>query len=332
MTSHNPFRRVAQTPAPTGDTTQSLPSYYEPPPGNPPAGPHEAWRDVALPPSPTQELPPPYSATPDFNHGEQTVELGPSRPFQRQPAQPQQQPHGQAISPNSTGHRPPVNPGAAYGWSAGFTPQPPRPQSTGHRSSASHPGADYGWPAGQPTRDRVPENHSPQQSGLPGAAFGWGPGFEPGSRPPVINISSSSGSGFTPQRTGSLQRDPPPRHPSVNERPPSSNQNSSTSGNLSEFAREFYAAGENHNVEDHDLPAIPGSYAPPPGPPPARRPTRSTGSSPTSPPNPIVENDGKPTTSPVPGHPLLNRNRVLVYPRGHECQKCKHFTVYTIDC
>jgi hypothetical protein len=33
--------------------------------------------------------------------------------------------------------------------------------------------------------------------------------------------------------------------------------------------------------------------------------------------------DGKPTARPVPGHPLLKDNRVLVYPLGFECRKCK---------
>lgn len=320
MTSRNPFRRAAQTPAATGETTNSstASSHYAPPPGPPPArSQDEAWQDVALPESPSGEMPPPYSAQPNFNHGESTVEIGPRRPFQPQP-QPQQLP-SQAIPPHSTGNRPPGN---NSNRSAGFTPQQiPRPRSTGY------PGAGHG-------PDHGSRNITPQQSG-----YGWGSGFEPGGRPPTIQVG---GSGFTPQQTGnshsgpdygwgpgynppssSNRSDPPPRHPSVSERAPSSNQSSAAPENLSDFAREFYAAGAEHHVPEEEpehLP-IPGSYAPPPGQPPARRPTRSADSSPTS--GPSVPNDGKPTTTPVPGHPLLNRNRVLVYPKGYQCQKCK---------
>jgi hypothetical protein len=43
-------------------------------------------------------------------------------------------------------------------------------------------------------------------------------------------------------------------------------------------------------------------------------------------PQPRPPNDGKPTARPVPGHPLLKDNRVLVYPLGFECRKCKHLS------
>ncbi|KAG8852766.1 hypothetical protein FRB91_005972 [Serendipita sp. 411] len=39
-------------------------------------------------------------------------------------------------------------------------------------------------------------------------------------------------------------------------------------------------------------------------------------------PQPPPVNDGKPTTRPIPGHPLLSRGRVLIYPPGYECHKC----------
>jgi len=38
-------------------------------------------------------------------------------------------------------------------------------------------------------------------------------------------------------------------------------------------------------------------------------------------------NDGKPTETPTPGRPLLNHQRVLVYPKGYQCYKC-HNTGY----
>jgi hypothetical protein len=41
-------------------------------------------------------------------------------------------------------------------------------------------------------------------------------------------------------------------------------------------------------------------------------------------PQPRIPDDGKPTTRPTPGHPLLRDGKVLVYPLGHECRKCKY--------
>lgn len=53
---------------------------------------------------------------------------------------------------------------------------------------------------------------------------------------------------------------------------------------------------------------------------PARIP-RSVTPTPQTQPQPL--NDGKPTVRPTPGHPLLRDNKVLVYPLGFECRKCK---------
>lgn len=39
-------------------------------------------------------------------------------------------------------------------------------------------------------------------------------------------------------------------------------------------------------------------------------------------PQPLPPNDGKPTVRPIPGHPLLRDNKILIYPLGHECRKC----------
>ncbi|KAF9012155.1 hypothetical protein BDZ89DRAFT_1119045 [Hymenopellis radicata] len=38
--------------------------------------------------------------------------------------------------------------------------------------------------------------------------------------------------------------------------------------------------------------------------------------------SPAEPSDSRPTTRPVPGHPLLNAGRLLVYPAGYECYKC----------
>ena len=70
----------------------------------------------------------------------------------------------------------------------------------------------------------------------------------------------------------------------------------------SDFVRDFYGAGTGEMLV----------MQPPPGPPPQMNP----GS------NAPVPDDGRPTTYPVMGHPLLNEGKVLVYPRGYQCDKC----------
>lgn len=58
-------------------------------------------------------------------------------------------------------------------------------------------------------------------------------------------------------------------------------------------------------------------YAPPPQPPP-----RPASAPPHSPP-PMVPDDGSPTRTPVPGHPLLRHGTLLVYPKDYVCAKCE---------
>lgn len=83
----------------------------------------------------------------------------------------------------------------------------------------------------------------------------------------------------------------PPPQPVIRLRQPSPE--------LSDFARDFYAntgRGPSRSLE---------SLRPP------RSQTQSS-----------VPDDGRPTRTPVPGHPLLNNGKTLVYPQGHECPKC----------
>ncbi|KAJ3974576.1 hypothetical protein EV361DRAFT_946892 [Lentinula raphanica] len=89
--------------------------------------------------------------------------------------------------------------------------------------------------------------------------------------------------------------------------PPRPSRDASLASPTSEFARDFYAAGAGPS-RDNDESA---QYHPPPGPPP-------TGSQRPS------DDDGRPTKTPVPGHPLLNHGRLLVYPPGYECDKCRN--------
>ncbi|KAI0675656.1 hypothetical protein C8Q78DRAFT_1074656 [Trametes maxima] len=127
---------------------------------------------------------------------------------------------------------------------------------------------------------------------------------------------------------------PPPVHPSrYNGRPSSTPLTPPT--HLSDFARDFYAAGSNANAGVLSGPSsryegeTPGAsssnttYAPPPGEPPNRG-AKGAPASPVSPARDQVQDDGRPTDKPVPGHPLLRYGRILVYPRDYECQKCRN--------
>ncbi|KAJ3504750.1 hypothetical protein NLJ89_g7774 [Agrocybe chaxingu] len=138
------------------------------------------------------------------------------------------------------------------------------------------------------------------------------------------SMGSSSNSGFTTHPTGQStwssypghqqhHTPPPPRQP-YSFSPPAgaTTEPRIFCASSSDFARDFYAAGTGD-----------GAPVPPPRPPPsgAPRPPPRTDAS-TAPSNHSVPNDGRPTSHPVIGHPLLKDGKVLVYPKGHECEKC----------
>ncbi|EPQ56084.1 hypothetical protein GLOTRDRAFT_128042 [Gloeophyllum trabeum ATCC 11539] len=135
----------------------------------------------------------------------------------------------------------------------------------------------------------------------------------PQSQPPP-GASSYPGSVYR-QHTGAPP--PPPQHPHTRRRSAAGGSaHTPTPAPLSDFARDFYAAGADGGGDAGTGAAAQPSqgayqprYAPPPGPPP-----RSPGGG--------VPDDGRPTRTPVPGHPLLRDGRLLVYPGGYECHKC----------
>jgi hypothetical protein len=126
---------------------------------------------------------------------------------------------------------------------------------------------------------------------------------------------------------------------------------------VSDFASDFYAAGASGrsrltspNISTptssspvphgHSAPNVKTSYAPPPGPPttsvfpssdsnryapsPRLLCAESSNLSSESGSRPVVQDDGRPTRVPKPGHPLLWNEKVLVYPSGYECHKCEY--------
>lgn len=69
---------------------------------------------------------------------------------------------------------------------------------------------------------------------------------------------------------------------------------------VSDFAHDFYAAGSGHPVGDSNVPSTPT-------------------------PGDNARASDYPTTTPVPGHPLLNNGKLLIYPRDYLCSKCAYF-------
>ena len=112
---------------------------------------------------------------------------------------------------------------------------------------------------------------------------------------------------------------PPPQHPALPPRSgPLSAPPNTNSRPLSDFARDFYAAAAGPSNGASSLQrerSVSDARGPPPEMPP--RPDETNGSN-------EIANDGRPTKKPVPGHPLLNSGKVLVYPASYECNKCAY--------
>ncbi|PCH44579.1 hypothetical protein WOLCODRAFT_165249 [Wolfiporia cocos MD-104 SS10] len=122
----------------------------------------------------------------------------------------------------------------------------------------------------------------------------------PFQQPPRDPYFTPNPTGWQPQQLAGI---PPPQHPSQSAR---DNYNAlhSRPQPVSDFARDFYAAGGRTPGE---LDAGASS-------------SRQSGSGSGG----DVPDDGRPTTVPTPGHPLMRHGRVLVYPAGYTCSKCQN--------
>lgn len=100
---------------------------------------------------------------------------------------------------------------------------------------------------------------------------------------------------------------PPTSNSSSTLHPPTRHVSSASSRSLpedsSDFSRDFYAAGTGDGMLNSESD---GHQAP-------RNGTAPSGHS---------SNERGPTTVPTPGRPLLHQGQLLVYPKGHTCQKC----------
>ncbi|KII87078.1 hypothetical protein PLICRDRAFT_244054 [Plicaturopsis crispa FD-325 SS-3] len=139
-----------------------------------------------------------------------------------------------------------------------------------------------GW--SQHTAHYAPPPHPP-----PSQSSGWG--AYPGQRPPPL----------------------PPRRPSS-----AGSSVPASAAPVSDFARDFYAAGAGPSPGSSST----NRYAPPPGPPPTARHRPSAEQLRSGNGEGSIPDDGRPTRTPKPGHPLLHNGKMLVYPVGYECPKC----------
>ncbi|VDB96621.1 unnamed protein product [Peniophora sp. CBMAI 1063] len=262
-----------------------------PPPGSPPSGPQ-----IVLPPElqnvphAPDDLPPSYTSTANTRAGEETIDLGPRRPFQRAPPQPASTALSASQSSVSLNTQPTWN-------------QPSRQNENEARRARPHVGPSIDTqlgtnrPSWQPTLD-VPAPARPR---------------------------SASTSATSPARE-----------------------------NLSDFARDFYAAGAGRPSTGSGEGSSQPRYAPPPGPPPARAPTSANASSSgrggasgsgagsagrgggasgggrggrsggSGGQNVRATAEATPTTTPTPGRPLLNSGHTLEYPEGYVCDRCRN--------
>jgi hypothetical protein len=312
MSAHNPFRSPAVTPNPTGGSaaSSSIPSYATlPPVSTSPAG----GSSTSIPPPSYSNLSQADPYSDDEDSPEALPELTPRIPSAR----------------TSLSDRPPPIP---YRNNSPYRPPSTAPPSLPPRPSSIL--TDPGPPSGTPPIDILPPSFSPELEAAPPPAYSIAPDvnggelivqqgprrpFQPAPEPflpfPAPQISQQELQ--PPQQQQQQHRfAPPPGPPPGVSSPPSERPHSQ----LSSFAQDFYSAGTATPPPDEPQPQR-TRYAPPPGAPPPPRPraaSTSSGAGSMAPP----ASDGRPTTTPTPGHPLLRNGQTLVYPESYSCHKC----------
>ena len=284
MSSRNPFRTPVAAPHSTGASTTStaLPSYTS---------------SAAPPPSSTG--PPSYHSDDEDEFPEALPELTPRIPSGR-PSQLGAQNTGSSFSPPSLPPRP-----------SSSTPGPPLP--------SNRPQPDDVFPSADEIPESVPP---PAYSVSPNVGVGervveQGP-RRPFQRAPEPLMQLSTPPSQQQQQHSQPAQPQPPRFVAPAGPPPSGRPNSQ----LSDFAQDFYNSGGATTPPPAAQQPQQPRYAPPSAPPPPpRRPraaSTSGGAGSIAPP----ASDGRPTTTPTPGHPLLRNGKTLIYPENYLCQKC----------
>ena len=247
------------------------------------------------------EEPPPYTPSASVTSGETTIEVGPSRPFQstRPSTNPQQNgasqvSHGRIVSSPS------------FPSPSSSLPLRQRPASAVQHLSDSFPDiVNHLSTSVTNTLQSLSNNLSPRSTTPSWSSY---PGQNSRAVPSPLPNPNRNTHNLVPPPV-------PPRHPQspsapLHPPPLSTSTHSLPSMNShSDFARDFYAAGSGSGenlITDT-------AFAPPAGPPPSTRQASAAQS---------VPNDGRPTSQPQPGHPLLKDGNLLVYTKGFECRKC----------
>jgi len=307
--ANNPFRTPAVTPNPTGASaaSSSVPSYATLPPI---AISSAGGSSSTLPPnySDLSEIGPPSD---DEESPEALPELtprisSPNFPSEGRPS---------SLSPNDSQYRPPSTVPPSL---------PPRASSR-----ASDPPAPSGTPPSL-SADSFPEAAPPPAYTITPDVGGGELLVQQGPRrpfqrapEPFLPFPAPQSQGPEPeQQLNSPQRQPPQFAPPPGAPPghaPPSPSSERPRSQLSNFAQDFYNARPTTPPPDEQQRQP--RYAPPPGAPPPPRPraaSTSSGAGSTAPPT----SDGRPTTTPTPGHPLLRNGQTLVYPENYYCSKC----------
>ena len=305
--SRNPFRTNPFTPNPTGNNSST--DIAPPPPSasTPVTAPSisdaERVPEHNLGPEDLVDVdePPPYTARPAMGEGEITIEQGPRRPFQPAPTpQSQVAQRPQAVVSQPTGQS---------SYYSSLSSRRDRPggllqQLTGALNSVV---------------DSINERTQ-------GGSYGGSSGAQQWNSYPGQQASPPAPSQQQQQRQYAPPSHPPPGHNTLQVPPPLPPRRHSTSLSTarsapvsptasSDFARDFYAVGPADDILRRE-----GASTPPPG-------QRSVPDIPGRPSRPTslteqVPDDGRPTTQPVIGHPLLKDGKLLVYPERYECDKC----------
>ncbi|KAJ7854952.1 hypothetical protein B0H14DRAFT_2353453 [Mycena olivaceomarginata] len=230
------------------------------------------------------------------------------------------------------------------------SPNPPN-NSTLHYPTASNlPANQQHAPPPPPDPTGLTEEAPPAYTTRPDVYQGestleYGPSRPFQQAPPPLhqltgqNTGASSTAQFPPAHWSSAypgrqqqqQYAPPPQPPLPPLPPPQAS--APPTPHVSEFARDFYATATIPPGAFSDVSgarnassADPG-YLPPPGPPSpnARTPSPTgTGTGRGAGAGAGLPDDGRPTSTPVPGHPLLLNGNMLVYPPHHQCHKCNN--------
>ncbi|ESK83334.1 serine proline rich protein [Moniliophthora roreri MCA 2997] len=283
----------------------------------------------------TEDEPPAYTPGPDVYQGETTIEYGPARPFQPAPRPPRPPQHH--LTPQPTG------------WSAvsNHVVRPAQPPSllqqiTGtlidRLNSLSTGGSSYSGYSNDPYNGNRPYNSYPGQGPRPspppiqthqtGVPPPLPPRHPPSSASEFARDFYAAGTG--PQSLSQENAAHSPSASTASSYAPPPHPPSSQNGSTQQYAPPPHAPpSQNESTQQyappsHAPPSQNGAtqqYVPPPGPPPGMNGSgpSSAGSS-----RPAPDNNRRPTSKPVPGHPLLRQGKLLVYPAGFTCDKCQN--------